>query len=561
MQTKPITSISYKEPDGLDYVLLGLFVLFTLSYGLLQFALSNYEAINAEVAREMLATGNYLVPQINFMPYLRDPPFFYWLLVLARDVFPAPLFALRIVSVILGLITLAGVMWFCWQQQWRRIGVLACLILASSLGFVFVAHVVSNEMLVVCLATIVMLSFLRWYQSQRKLWLWGFYTALGLLILSQGFASAFAIVCTVLLFLLSNAKRLQRLPKLFNLFGIGLLLVVTLPWFVLIMKAEPHFIAMFFKQESLWCLFGECAPKQVLSYYHWFYLPLILLSFFPWCLLLPVLFFPQVDVNKQQLELNNFLWLWLLVPLLLFFISPAQGWHNAVMGLPPFAFLLAFRIDDYLRERRARPLLRVFGIALAVAIISLAAVEVIVSKQPQQLQALESFFAIEILILMIYGMVGIIVCFFSHKRPIIPLVLIAGLMVPIVFASLQEVQDSQHMFTEYALVKKLQRHQQAARHIFVYRKILRYASVIYYAQQRVVAISPDRNAGLLQGELHPDNGWSMNLPEFAAYAADHPVYVFVQRRRVTKFRMRLPKTRLCVLGQTARVVLLSNTQC
>ena len=41
--------------------------------------LFDWDEINfAECAREMLATGNYLRPQINFAPFWEKPPLFIW---------------------------------------------------------------------------------------------------------------------------------------------------------------------------------------------------------------------------------------------------------------------------------------------------------------------------------------------------------------------------------------------------------------------------------------------------------------------------------------------------
>ena len=41
----------------------------------------------AEVAREMMETGDYLVPHLNGVVYPDKPPFFFWLIVFASKPF------------------------------------------------------------------------------------------------------------------------------------------------------------------------------------------------------------------------------------------------------------------------------------------------------------------------------------------------------------------------------------------------------------------------------------------------------------------------------------------
>ena len=64
------------------------------------------EANFAEVSREMIVTGNYLDPTINYEPFHEKPPLFFWLQSVSMRVFGIHEFAARFPNAIAGIITL-----------------------------------------------------------------------------------------------------------------------------------------------------------------------------------------------------------------------------------------------------------------------------------------------------------------------------------------------------------------------------------------------------------------------------------------------------------------------
>src|SRR5690349_8817732 len=61
------------------------------------------EARYAEIAREMLATGNFVVPHLNYVAYIEKPPLLYWTTALAFYLFGINQFAARIVPALSAL--------------------------------------------------------------------------------------------------------------------------------------------------------------------------------------------------------------------------------------------------------------------------------------------------------------------------------------------------------------------------------------------------------------------------------------------------------------------------
>jgi 4-amino-4-deoxy-L-arabinose transferase-like glycosyltransferase len=69
--------------------------------------LFDWDEINfAECAREMIVSKDYLMAQIDFMPFWEKPPFFIWLQVLAMKCFGVGEFAARFPDAMVGVLTL-----------------------------------------------------------------------------------------------------------------------------------------------------------------------------------------------------------------------------------------------------------------------------------------------------------------------------------------------------------------------------------------------------------------------------------------------------------------------
>jgi 4-amino-4-deoxy-L-arabinose transferase-like glycosyltransferase len=69
--------------------------------------LFDWDEINfAEIAREMLATGNWLQPQIGYVPFHEKPPLFMWMQALSMSAFGVNVFAARLPNAIAGIVAL-----------------------------------------------------------------------------------------------------------------------------------------------------------------------------------------------------------------------------------------------------------------------------------------------------------------------------------------------------------------------------------------------------------------------------------------------------------------------
>ncbi len=97
-------------------------------------ALFDWDEVNfAEIAREMIVTGDYLNVQINYQPFWEKPPLFIWMQVLSMKLFGINEFAARFPNAIGGIITLLVIYRIGKKINDSRMGLLWVLVYVGSL--------------------------------------------------------------------------------------------------------------------------------------------------------------------------------------------------------------------------------------------------------------------------------------------------------------------------------------------------------------------------------------------------------------------------------------------
>ena len=119
------------------------------------------EGLYAEIAREMLTSGDWVIPHVNGLPYLEKPPLYFWLTALTFQLFGPSEWATRLWSAISAL----GTVLLTWRIG-RRLygpaaGLMAGVVVATVVGnAVYVRRASTDQLFVFCL-TLAMYGFLR----------------------------------------------------------------------------------------------------------------------------------------------------------------------------------------------------------------------------------------------------------------------------------------------------------------------------------------------------------------------------------------------------------------
>jgi 4-amino-4-deoxy-L-arabinose transferase-like glycosyltransferase len=251
------------------------------------------EARYAEIAREMLASHNLIVPHLNYVPYIEKPPLLYWLTAGSMKLLGVNEFAARLVNAGAALIAVLATYLFALRTFDHRRALLAGAILTTSALYAIMAQVLTTDMLLTAALTITMFAFfLQW--SDGGQWWWLCYFAMGLAVLTKGPVGAALPLMTAAIFLWRESQLRDAISRFHLLAGLGITVAISLPWFIAITLQEPGFFDFYFVGENLRRFLEPSYSHGEPIYY---YIPVIAGGFMPWSL--AVFFIPWQSLKSN----------------------------------------------------------------------------------------------------------------------------------------------------------------------------------------------------------------------------------------------------------------------
>jgi len=195
------------------------------------------EGAYAEVTREMLQSGNLLVPTLEGHPFFHKPPMIYWAQSASVSLFGLNEFALRLPSALASLAWAAILLVFLRRYASRRTAWLAPFFLITALQTSIIAKAaIADAILNLCI-TLTMLALFSHYRTSRRSELWVAFGAMGLGFLTKGpIAVAIPAVVGTLFFLLRR-EPLRWIKMAFHPIGWLIFLAIALPWYVALYAA------------------------------------------------------------------------------------------------------------------------------------------------------------------------------------------------------------------------------------------------------------------------------------------------------------------------------------
>jgi 4-amino-4-deoxy-L-arabinose transferase-like glycosyltransferase len=291
------------------------------------------EARYAEIAREMLATRDFIVPHLNYVAYIEKPPLLYWLTALSFSALSLSEFAARLPAALAAMLGVAATFIFTLRTLGRRRAILAASVLATAPLYASMAQVLTTDMLLTATMTVAMFAFLlHWKEGGR--WCWLFYAAMGLGVLAKGPVGAVLPLAIAVLFLAWQHELTGALRRFHVFAGLALTVAISAPWFVVVGLREPGFFDFYFIGEHLRRAFE---PDFSHGEPIWFYLPVLVAGLAPWSLLVPFLTWRTMQPSAAR----RFCVVAAAVIVGAFTLASAKLIPYVLPALPPLAILIA----------------------------------------------------------------------------------------------------------------------------------------------------------------------------------------------------------------------------
>lgn len=291
------------------------------------------EARYAEIAREMLQSGNLIVPHLNYVAYVEKPPLLYWLTTLSFWIFGVSEFGARLPVALSAIAGILATYFFTLRAFGRRHAIVAAAILATTPLYALMGQVLTTDMTLTALVTIATFS-LYLHREEGGRWCWIAYVAMGLAVMTKGPVGAAIPIASMLLWLAWRRELGGAIAKFRAIPGLALTMLIAAPWFVAMTIREPGFFDFYFVGEHLRRVF-ETDYSHSEAFY--FYVPVLAIGLLPWSLLVPFLTWRDSPRNPAR----SFCLVAAGVTVAAFSCASAKLIPYILPAVPPLAVLIA----------------------------------------------------------------------------------------------------------------------------------------------------------------------------------------------------------------------------
>lgn len=329
----------------------GIIVVLFFFYGVNKFGAFDYdEAIYCEVVREMLESGDYIIPNYNYEKFYEKPILLYWLIsAVHKTLSPSEISTSgRIVSAMAATGLVFIIYWFVLILLNQTAALLSSVVFATSFATLLISKTIITDTVFVFFLTLSIFSTITALSSEKKYLIYVAYAASGLAVLTKGPIGAIIPFLIGVIYYLTNLKTL-KFSDLKMVSGGVVFCAITLPWFVFVtIKTGGEFFNDFFLVHNLQ-RFGARAFEGH-SGPIFYYIPIIFLGLFPWSAFLSQALY---SLRKHNSNLTKFLFIWLIVPFIIFSLSKTKLPNYILPVFPPIAVIIGVYFDKLITEQKS----------------------------------------------------------------------------------------------------------------------------------------------------------------------------------------------------------------
>jgi hypothetical protein len=321
--------------------------------------MDDVDAVQAQIARNMLESGDWVTARLDGIAYLEKSPLIYWIMAVSYRIFGVHDWAARLP---LALINIA----LCWVTarfaMWafgRRSGVYSGVILATCIGMFLFTRILIPDAALTLTITVALWSLLRLMdgaETRPTLWFFLLYTSLACGLLLKGLiAAVFPVAIGAIYLAISREASLKTIwNRLRPISGILLFLLIAAPWHILATLRNPPyfdwtmhsspgeyhgFFWFYFLNEHLFRFLNMRYPRDYNTVPRlWFWL-LHFVWLFPWSLTLITAFRHSYRPIDRAGKVRLLALVWITFVLVFFSLSTTQEYYSLPI-YPALAMLL-----------------------------------------------------------------------------------------------------------------------------------------------------------------------------------------------------------------------------
>ncbi|HSY09725.1 MAG TPA: glycosyltransferase family 39 protein [Candidatus Dormibacteraeota bacterium] len=310
----------------------------------------------SEIAREMIETGDWLVPHFWYLPHLDKPPMTYWLVAASMKFFGQNEWAVRLPVALAGISGVWATFLIGCSIGGRRVGFWSALILQSSLFYFVMARMLTTDIFLTQFTAWAIYFFWRsWLcltnqtiaSQPGKFWSWHLagWVAIAFGFLTKG-PIALAIPLVALASLLIFHWRTFSGKKILLgglAGGLILFLILALPWFLAVARRVPQTLDYMLFHQAVGHVLGTTIKNRRGSPFYFF--AILAIGLLPWTWFLGWLWRRAHWRGLAELQKDGWLLLnvWVVFTFTLFSLTHSKLPAYILPLFPAFAALLSFR--------------------------------------------------------------------------------------------------------------------------------------------------------------------------------------------------------------------------
>ncbi|MDY6862159.1 MAG: glycosyltransferase family 39 protein [Thermodesulfobacteriota bacterium] len=300
----------------------------------------------AQVAKEMVETGEFIVPHLNGDIYPDKPPIFFWIIAAFSILLGGfSEVSVRLPSALSAILIIALTYKFGKKLFNSQAGLFSALILATNVEFFWLGRRANIDM---TLTLFIFLSFYFYYLGyiggkREKVYYMLFYFFMGIATLTKGPVGFIIPLLSIFSFLILN-RDIKAFAKSYPVAGFAVFFLVILVWLIpaCIKGGEAYTHEILFKQTVSRYTTGWSHQRPF--YYYFINFPA---DFAPWIILIPwaIYYFYFVNPEVRKNSEFKFCFAWFVATFIFFSLSSGKRNLYLLPAYPAITLLLGYFID------------------------------------------------------------------------------------------------------------------------------------------------------------------------------------------------------------------------